>query len=101
MRINFQDSLEKLKKEINHIATHFEKFEIGITYQRDYIAESPGYHSYDILHTTTSKREAEDLTKEVLQIASFFPKKCTNKNLLRFEDLVEAESGYYSIFIRY
>lgn len=101
MRLNFL-TFDEVEERLNQIASRHSKFEIGITYHKDSIDTVPLYNeNREHLYTTTSKREICELLNKAKRIASTYPEKCTNDKPLRFEDLTEAESEFYTIFVRY
>jgi hypothetical protein len=102
MRLNYL-TFDEVKERLDQIALRHSKFEIGITYHRDFIDTVPRYPNCtpEHLYTTTRKREINELLNTAKRIARKYHEKCTNDKPLRFEDLVEADSENYTIFIRY
>jgi hypothetical protein len=102
MRLNFL-TFDEVEERLNQIASRHSKFEIGITYHKDSIDTVPRYQNCEpeTLYTTTSKRDIDELLTKAKRIASAYPEKCTKDKPLRFEDLTEADSGNYTIFVRY
>jgi hypothetical protein len=91
-----------LDEAIKTLTSRCIRCEICVTYSSDSIAEDPLYDKWDILRTSTDKREVLRLLREAYALAKRHGgERCKNDNLPKFEDLKKEDRGSYTIFIRY
>jgi hypothetical protein len=91
-----------LEESIKTLASGKKRCLICVTYQPEFIAEDPMYVNWDVLYTTTDFKEFSRQLRTAFALAKRYAgENCKNTDIPKLENVTEAKSDSFTIFIRY